>query len=214
MAFCGECGTDIGAAKFCFNCGASNLLKNEENKPSELPKENTKEKQEERELAQFTDGFKCQIRLTTERIYAKSVGLEETYALRSVDGIGVYDDLESYKEEKLQAEKLAEGLRALAYISYSFGIVLILIGLYALSLKEDTLILSIIALGLGSLFIYGGYNQMEKSKLEISKPTLKSYVKIIISGNNKLYLFNKKAKDAANVAEFVNKVEDTLTKYV
>ena len=42
---------------------------------------------------------------------------------------------------------------------------------------------------------------------------LDSYVKIIISGNNKLYLFNKKAKDAANVAEFINKVEETLTKY-
>lgn len=50
----------------------------------------------------------------------------------------------------------------------------------------------------------------EKVYLDVK---LDSYVKIIISGNNKLYLFNKKAKDAANVAEFINKVEETLTKY-
>ena len=133
MAYCSECGTDIGAAKFCSNCGASSAPKNVENKPTESPKNRPKEKQKEEELAQFTDGFKCDIRLSTERIYAKSVGLEETYALRSVDGIGVYDDLEKFKDDKLKAEQKAKSAISLANMLFVYAGLIGLGGLWALA---------------------------------------------------------------------------------
>lgn len=211
MAFCSECGTDIGTAKFCSNCGASNAPKNVENKASESPKERQKEK----ELAQFTDGFNCDIRLTTEKIYAKSIGIEETYALRSVDGIGVYDDLEKFKKDKLEAERIAKSKQTFGVILYVLAALLLMNPLtkvlfWDFDSPKEVLVFSIF----GGFIIFFGYLMMKSAKQFRNNVPLDSYVKIIISGHNKLYLFNKKADDAADVAEFINKVEDTLTKYV
>lgn len=218
MAFCSKCGTDIGTAKFCSNCGMSNsesdgggLTKEQTNKTSTKKEV---EKEVEKELAAFSDGFDCRIRLTTERIFARSIGLEETYALRSVDGIGVYDDLDTYKEEKLKAEADAKAKANVAIMAYFGGGFCGLVGLWISTQGEDLLIFGVIEILICIGLMYLGYDQMEKSKNIKNKPTLKSYVKIIISGNNKLYLFNKKSKDSSKVADFVNKVEDTLTKYV
>jgi len=210
MAFCSECGTDIGTAKFCSNCGASITQSTGGNKPSESLKKAPKERQPEVDLAQFTDGFKCDIKLTTERIYAKSVGLEETYALRSVDGIGVYDDLDKFKDDKLKAEQKAIAVKNTGIMFIIYAVLLGIGGLYFLT---DGPIYAIIMLVCAAVLGYYGNQMLEKSKKMKAEVKLDSYVKIIISGNNKLYLFNKKAKDAANVAEFINKVEETLTKY-
>jgi hypothetical protein len=214
MPFCSKCGTDIETAKFCSNCGMSNSESEVGGVPLEKINKTGTKKEEEKEPAAFNDGFDCRINLTTERIYAKSIGLEETYALRSVDGIGVYDDLDTYKEEKLKAEADAKLKANAAIMAYFGGGLCGLLGLWILTLGEDLLIFGLLEILVCFGLMYLGYDQMEKSKNIKNKPTLKSYVKIIISGNNKLYLFNKKSKDSSKVADFVNKVEDTLTKYV
>ena len=100
MAFCSECGSDIGTAKFCGECGTP-IIKNS----TETAIKEVKKQGKETDIAEFTDGVGCNVRLTTEKIYAKSVGLEETYALRSVDGAGVFDDIESFAKEKLEAQR-------------------------------------------------------------------------------------------------------------
>jgi len=209
MAFCSECGTDIGTAKFCSNCGASIASINT---PSELPKNPPKEKQKEKDLAMFTDGFKCDIKLTTERIYAKSVGLEETYALRSVDGIGVYDDIDKFKNDKLKVKEKTTALKNKGIALTIYAVILGIGGFFLLT-EGNGPIYAIIMLVCAAVCGYYGNEMFEKSKKMKADVKLDSYVKIIISGNNKLYLFNKKSKDAAKVAEFINKVEETLTKY-
>ena len=205
MAFCIECGTDIGSAKFCGECGtpvdkaATISSKNEVKKPSK-----------ETDIAEFTDGVGCNVRLTTEKIYAKSVGLEETYALRSVDGAGVFDDMEGFAKEKLDAESSSKskknwGIGLMVFFGLgSLGILL------QMSQGNDD---GASSLGLAAiLFAYGLY-LYNKSKEALAKVKLKSYIKIIISGSNKLYLFDKNAPDSEKVAEFLEKVEETLTKY-
>ena len=69
------------------------------------------------------------------------------------------------------------------------------------------------SVGLGAILFALGVYLYNKSKEALEKVKLKSYIKIIISGSNKLYLFNKNAPDSEKVADFLEKVEETLTKY-
>ena len=69
------------------------------------------------------------------------------------------------------------------------------------------------SIGLSAILFGYGLYLYNKSKEALAKVKLKSYIKIIISGSNKLYLFDKNAPDSEKVAEFLLKVEDTLTKY-
>lgn len=208
MAFCSECGFDIGNSKFCGECGTPVAKTAAKTKIKEVKKPS-----KETDIAEFTDGVGCNVRLTTEKIYAKSVGLEETYALRSVDGAGVFDDIEGFTKEKLEAEKSSKSKRNWGLVSmifFGFPLLRFIIGglIDVEEFGEQTGVYVIFAIlfGLGvSLYI--------KSKKALNKVKLKSYIKIIISGSNKLYLFDKNASDSEKVAEFLEKVEETLTKY-
>ena len=46
-----------------------------------------------------------------------------------------------------------------------------------------------------------------------TKPTLDSYFRIMLSGGSREFKFDKNEENSADVANFVNKVEDTLTAY-
>ena len=190
MQFCSNCGTDIQGKKFCPECG---------NQTKEVDaKRKVQEKNDEPEkiIAEFTDGHGCNLKLTDQRLYAKSVGIEETYALRSVDGAGVWDDLEKYKTEKLEGDRRANPKR-------NWGV--------AVGVAVGVGVLVGVALGVGGLILYFGYKKFMQSK-EI-RVSLNSYIKIIISGDDKNYIFNKKSKESADIAKFLEKLEQTLTKY-
>ena len=165
------------------------------------------------DIADFTDGERCHIRLTSDNIYAKSIGLEETYTLRSVDEVDVFDDTDAFAKEKLEAEKSAKskknwgaGLVIIGLLSLLGGLVLIGVGAEAAGAAVGTLVFGTILLIWGSIL-------RSKSKEALAKIKLKSYIKIVISGSNKLYLFDKNAEDSQKVAEFLEKVEETLTEY-
>ncbi len=64
---------------------------------------------------------------------------------------------------------------------------------------------------LGITFIGGGYFLLNKSNKE--KPILMSAVRIMMSGGNRDFQFDKTGIKSVNVAEFVAKVETTLTAY-
>ena len=57
-------------------------------------------------IAEFTDKNGFTVSLTTEKIFVSAVGQEETFALRSVSGVGLYDDINKYNTE-LEAYKVA-----------------------------------------------------------------------------------------------------------
>lgn len=205
MPFCSECGSDIGSTKFCGNCGAPTINSNSPKSIVQTSKQETSIPAKEINIAEFTDGFGCNVKLTSERIYAKSIGLEETYALRSVDGAGVFDDMELFAKEKLEAEnsaragKIGGGILILCGIAFFFS---------AMEVSDPGLpiLLSLVFIGFG-IFLINNASQ------KVAKVKLRSYIKIIISGSNKLYLFDKNAPDSEKIAEFLEKVEETLTKY-
>jgi hypothetical protein len=205
MAFCIECGTDIGTAKFCGECGTPVAKTAAKTKIKEVKKPS-----KETDIAEFTDGVGCNVKLTSEKIYAKSVGLEETYALRSVDGAGVFDDMEGFAKEKLEAERSSKSKKNWGIgLMVFFGLGL-LGGLIGISQGNSDASGSI---GLSAILFALGVYLYNKSKEALEKVKLKSYIKIIISGSNKLYLFDKNAPDSEKVADFLEKVEETLTKY-
>jgi hypothetical protein len=204
MAFCSNCGTNIVSSKFCSNCGTPVVGETK----SSVEKQ-TGKPEKEIDIAEFTDGKGCKVKLTSEKIYAKSFGLEETYALRSVDGAGVFDDQELFAREKLEAEKKSKSKKTWGTILMIFGGLGFFGGIMAVSENPD-------AMGglVGSIaFFVFGIVLYNKSKEALDKVKLKSYIKIIISGSNKLFLFDKNAPGSAKVAEFLEKVEDTLTRY-
>ena len=65
----------------------------------------------------------------------------------------------------------------------------------------------IVYLGITGLF----YWKMKKGAG--NPPILDSYIKFMISGNERRFKFNKSDESSAAIADFLNKVEDTLTAY-
>ena len=50
-------------------------------------------------IAEFNDDKGFNVKLTKDKIFITVIGNEETFALRGVNGVGLYDDLEKYNEE-------------------------------------------------------------------------------------------------------------------
>lgn len=69
----------------------------------------------------------------------------------------------------------------------------------------------VVGIMVGLAAIIGGYILLDKSKKE--KPNLMSAVRIIMSGGNRDFQFDKTGIKSGDVAELVAKVELTLTAY-
>ena len=50
-------------------------------------------------IAEFNDKKGFNVKLTADKIYISAIGNEETFALRSLNGLGLYDDVEKYNKE-------------------------------------------------------------------------------------------------------------------
>ena len=55
-------------------------------------------------IAEFNDKKGFNVKLTKDKIFVSAIGQEETFALRSVNGVGLYDDIEKYNLEKIGPE--------------------------------------------------------------------------------------------------------------
>ena len=157
-------------------------------------------------IAEFNDNNGFNVTLTSDKIYITAIGQEETFALRSVSGVGLYDDIKKYNQEIEAFEKKAKK-------SKTAGVSLIISGLLFIA---PALAFGLIALGTGLLGVIllsiGIYilNKNESAK----KPVLDSFFNLMLSGGDRRFPFNKSAKNAKQIALFVNKVEDTLTAYI
>ena len=69
-------------------------------------------------------------------------------------------------------------------------------------------------MGFGTLLFGAGMAGFGIYKLNQSpKPTLQSAVRIMMTGGNRDFTFDKAHANSSDVAEFVAKVEDTLTAF-
>lgn len=156
-------------------------------------------------IAEFTDKNGFTVSLTTEKIFVSAVGQEETFALRSVSGVGLYDDIDKYNNE-LEAYKVASnpiGANVLA----GLGVLMAVGGFIEGSEAQGTLVGEGLALAIGSYF-YG------KSLGNKPKPVLESYFTLMLSGGDRRFKFLKSSSNAKEIAKFINNVEETLTAYV
>jgi hypothetical protein len=86
------------------------------------------------------------------------------------------------------------------------GSIILIGGLYIMTIDIST--------GFGTLLFggamggFGFYSMNNKPK-----PTLKSAVRIMMTGGNRDFTFDKAHANSSDVAEFVAKVEDTLTAF-
>ena len=50
-------------------------------------------------IAEFSDDNGLNVKLTADKIYINTIGKEETFALRGLKGIGIYDDINKYNSD-------------------------------------------------------------------------------------------------------------------
>lgn len=150
--------------------------------------------------AKFEDKKGFEIKLTDEKVYVTAVGSNETFALRSVNGIGTYDDIEDYNKQLEEYKKKdLSSFKVLGAVTAGLGLLGVLV--------SGTSYAALLIVGIVLLFI--GLN----SKSPEDKAEMKSYFRLMLSGGDRKFQFDKKASNAADVADFCNKVEETLTAY-
>lgn len=142
------------------------------------------------------------IKLTDEKIFINTATSMETFALRSIDGIGVIDLVDQFNLEldkyKLEKKGVVSGMIITGFFAFCGIIGIIVAGLLGLFL-----------LVIGAILFIPVYLKYQK----LIQPTLKSAVRIMMSGGNRDFMFDKAHSNSMEVAEFVAKVEDTLTAF-
>jgi len=158
----------------------------------------------ENEIAYLKTEDGLEFRLTNEKLFITSISGTETFALRSLNGIGVVDQLAEYNAELAQFKKDTQGFKNLLILSA----VIVVVGIGMLTqpnLSES----AGVAIGGG---IFGGvlsYFRINK----VTEPQMKSVVRLMLNGMNRDVQFNKRNVNSTDVANFVARVEDTLTAF-
>jgi hypothetical protein len=142
------------------------------------------------------DADNLEIKLTDERLFINTTTSNETFALRSVNGIGVVDLVEDYNKALTTWKSIRT--RAIFFC------------LVAISCTILSLIITKVLIVFGALFII---LYLISSIQSGEKPKLMSAVRIMMNGGNRDFQFDKTGIKSGNVAEFVALVESTLTAY-
>lgn len=141
-----------------------------------------------------------QIELSDEKLYIKTFTSNETFALRTINGIGVIDLIELY-EKKLGSWAIKRFLYISCFLVPACKLFQVLFSLEGIPAREDISVFIFFSLlGLFLVFIN-------------KKPKLLSAVRIMLNSGNRDFEFDKTGIDGEAVAEFVAKVESTLTSY-
>jgi hypothetical protein len=144
-----------------------------------------------------------EIKLTEDKLFINTAASNEAFALRSIDGIGVIDLVENYNI----AINYIKELKNQSTIYTVTGVFALLGSLYIFTL--DMTIIAFVALFIGLATISLGIWY----RSGLVQPTLKSAVRIMMSGGNRDFTFDKADTNSQNIAEFVAKVENTLTAF-
>ena len=154
-------------------------------------------------IAEFNDNQGLNVKLTKDKIYISSAGNEETFALRGVNGVGLYDDLEKYAKEEEEFKGSGKKIKNIKIGMIAFGALMIIANVSQGGEEVGT------AIGVGGALIGCSFLVKNRGK----QPVLDSYFKLMLSGADRQFKFFKSDDSSAKIADFINKVEDTLTAY-
>ena len=154
-------------------------------------------------IAEFNDNDGLNVKLTGDKIYISGASGDETFALRSVNGVGTYDDIEKFAKESEEYTNKGKGFKILFII-----MLVACLGSLVAVLQEPSTAGSLVVLAGVTFFFYYKWKNPGGDA-----PVLDSYLKFMISGNERLFKFNKSDETSALIADFINKIEDTLTAY-
>lgn len=161
-------------------------------------------------IAEFNDDNGFNVKLTKDKVFVSTIGNEETFALRSVNGVGLYDDIKKYNLELKNYENSNDNSTIIGYVA-TMIFILGTYGVYKLFIDGDVgngLVIFALCFILGGL-IYYFRNQKPSGR----KPKLDSYFKLMLSGGSREFKFDKSDENSVEIADFINKLEDTLTSY-
>lgn len=144
-----------------------------------------------------------EIKLTEEKLFINTTISNEAFALRSVDGIGVIDLVQNYNT----AINNVKELKNQSNIYIITGVVIAIFSIWFFKSDMSTIALIILFFGVA----FAGFGIWLRSGLV--QPTLKSAVRIMMSGGNRDFTFDKADTNSQNIAEFVANVENTLTAF-
>ncbi len=155
----------------------------------------------EKILSQF-NAENLEIKLTSEKLFINTAASSEVFALRSVNGIGVFDLVDDYNEALTTWKKV----RLNKKIFLGAVIIIVIMGLWTMqnSLGKRFSI---------KLWWFAPVIALILSNNTNNEPKLMSSLRIMMSGGNRDFQFDKTGIKSGNVAEFVAKVESTLTAY-
>jgi hypothetical protein len=154
-------------------------------------------------IAEFNDNHGFNVKLTNEKIFIDAAGSSETIALRGLNGVGLYDDLKKYNEELEEYKKEQKGVKTGKWVLIGIGVV----GLFAEF--PDSIVPATFFI-LGGVFLEKLVSLTSKQKKE---PVLDSYFKLMLSSGAREFPFHKSDETSVKIADFINKIEDTLTAY-
>lgn len=141
-----------------------------------------------------------QVNLTDDKLFVNTFSSNETFALRSVNGLGVVDLIDDYNK------KLTDSKKKLVYGTLSLTLFILLLNNAGSGYNGFLGFIPNTLLFVSILFaIYNFVNY--------KKPVLMSAVRIMLNGGNRDFEFDKTGVDSEAVAEFVARVESTLTAY-
>lgn len=141
------------------------------------------------------------IKLTDEKLFINTSTSSEAFALRSINGIGVIDLVDEYNKKLTDWKSKSY----LPYVFFALGFCILSVGLTDKDSNHAAAFLT--AIGFGAVGYYF-FNNFKKNK-----PTLQSAVRIMMSGGNRDFSFDKAGVKSEDIAQFVAKVESTLTAY-
>jgi hypothetical protein len=140
------------------------------------------------------------IKLTSEKIIVITPNSNEAFALKSANGIGVIELIEEYNDALLLKRWVP-----LYIIGMAIGCFLIYAGFIFLKLITFIGVPLIVT---GFICIVAGIIRLNKVTY---KPELMSALRIIMSGGNRDFIFNKTDVKRGNLDEFVAIFESTLS---
>ncbi len=138
-----------------------------------------------------------EFKISSEKLFIDTSEGSETYALRSINGISVKDDINGYNMRLNQIK----GAKNLAYLLIFLGVFFLII---FLSLESP-----ISGIIVGSIFAVPGIINLNK----ITETRMVSIVRITMNSGDKSFSFFKDDANSAEVANFVATLESTLTAF-
>lgn len=136
-----------------------------------------------------------ELKLSSDKLYIKTKTSSETFAMRSINGIGVVDLVEKYNHELSEKRKK----RINAFIFLTIGLFMVVLGINFSSVPFALI---------GMLIVIFGFIMLPDDK-----PKLISAVRIMMTGGKRDFEFDKGGSGVEKIAEFVAIIESTLSAY-